>query len=83
VHSIALLHYSTFGVLQSTLNKMNNMSTLVAEMPKSDKTKRIEAHLLPEIVEQLQKLAKSANRSLKNYIETLLIEHVKDKKNKA
>lgn len=54
-----------------------------AEMPKSDKTKRVEAHLLPEVVDALQKLAKDANRSLKNYIETLLIEHVKEQKKKA
>ncbi len=56
------------------------MGILEAPMPKSDKTKRIEAHLLPEIVEALKTLADKSNRSLKNYVENLLIEHVKEKK---
>jgi hypothetical protein len=49
-------------------------------MPKSPDTKRVEAHLLPETVEALKQLADQQNRSLKNYIETVLINHVKDQK---
>lgn len=51
-------------------------------MPKSNKTKRHEVHLLPEIIDALQKLADASNRSLKNYMETILIEHVKEQKKK-
>lgn len=56
------------------------MEYLSGTMPKSEKTKRIEAHLLPETVEALQALADKDNRSLKNYIETVLINHVKELK---
>lgn len=49
-------------------------------MPKSNETKRVEAHLMPDIVEDLKALADKANRSLKNYIETILIQHVKEQK---
>ena len=48
-------------------------------MPKAKDTKRIEVHLLPEVVAELQKQADKANRSLKNYCETLLIEASKKK----
>ena len=51
-------------------------------MPKSPTTKRVEAHLNPVIVIGLQKLADKENRSLKNYIETVLINHVKELSNK-
>jgi hypothetical protein len=51
-------------------------------MPKSDKTKRAEVHLLPEVFVQLKKLADKENRSLKNYMETVLINHVKEQKKK-
>lgn len=49
-------------------------------MPKSPLTKRVEAHLMPDIIKALQALADKENRSLKNMIETILIEHVKKKK---
>jgi mRNA-degrading endonuclease RelE of RelBE toxin-antitoxin system len=58
------------------------MEYISGSMPKSDKTKRAEVHLLPEIFEQLKKLADKQNRSLKNYMETVLINHVKDQKKK-
>lgn len=47
-------------------------------MPKSNKTKRIESHLMPEVINELKALAGKVNRSLKNYIETVLIDHVMD-----
>lgn len=46
-------------------------------MPKKPETKRIEVHLMPDVAEGLITLAKLANRSLKNYIENMLIEHEK------
>jgi mRNA-degrading endonuclease RelE of RelBE toxin-antitoxin system len=58
------------------------MTYLSDTMPKSDKTKRAEVHLLPEVFEQLKKLADKENRSLKNYMETVLIDHVKEQKKK-
>lgn len=53
--------------------------TYLSNVPKSPETKRIEVHLLPEIVEKLKALADKENRSLKNYMETVLIEHVNKK----
>jgi mRNA-degrading endonuclease RelE of RelBE toxin-antitoxin system len=58
------------------------MNYISASMPKSDKTKRAEVHLLPEVFEQLKKLADKENRSLKNYMETVLINHIKEQKKK-
>lgn len=52
-------------------------------VPKSPDTKRIEVHLLPEIVEKLKAIADKENRSLKNYMETVLINHVKERKKKT
>lgn len=49
-------------------------------MPKAVETKRIEVHLLPDVVKQLKELADKQNRSLKNYCETVLIEHVESVK---
>jgi hypothetical protein len=54
--------------------------TYISDVPKSDKTKRAEVHLLPDIVKQLKVLADKENRSLKNYMETVLINHVKEQK---
>jgi hypothetical protein len=59
------------------------MTYFSTTMPKSDKTKRAEVHLLPDVFEQLKKLAYKENRSLKNYMETLLINHVKEQKKKS
>lgn len=58
------------------------MNYISGSMPKSPTTKRVEAHLLPEVVEKLKELADKQNRSLKNYIETVLINHVKEQKKK-
>jgi hypothetical protein len=58
------------------------MEYISGSMPKSDKTKRAEVHLLPDIFEQLKQLADKQNRSLKNYMETVLINHVKEQKKK-
>lgn len=52
-------------------------------MPKSKDTKRIEAHLMPGVIDALKKLADKQNRSLKNYIETVLIKHVEEQKKKS
>lgn len=46
----------------------------LSKMPKGKDTKRIEIHLLPDVVKKLQKLADKENRSLKNFCETKLIE---------
>ena len=49
-------------------------------MPKSSTTKRLEVHLLPEVLQKLRVLADQENRSLKNYIETLLKQKAEEKK---
>ncbi len=55
------------------------MTYISVSMP-NKKTKLID---IPEdIILALQDLAKKQNRSLKNYIETLLIDHVKEQKKK-
>jgi hypothetical protein len=59
------------------------MDYLDGLMPKSPITKRVEAHLLPEVIDELRKLADKENRSLKNYIETLLVNHIKEQKKKG
>ncbi len=59
------------------------MSYISATMPKSPETKRIEVHLMPSIVKELQRLAELENRSLKNYIETLLQKHLEDQNKKT
>lgn len=56
------------------------MDYLSGTMPKSKETKRHEVHLMPDVIAELQKLADAANRSLKNYMETVLKEHVKEQK---
>ncbi len=58
------------------------MDYLSGTVPKSDKTKRVEVHLMPSVVKGLQRLADKENRSLKNYIETVLIQHVQEAKEK-
>ena len=58
------------------------MAYISGSMPKSPETKRAEVHLLPEVFDQLKKLADKENRSLKNYMETILIKHVKEQKKK-
>jgi len=52
------------------------ISAVVAKDPEK---KRVEIHLMPEVKEALVKLAKADNRSLLNYIETLLKKHVEEK----
>jgi predicted HicB family RNase H-like nuclease len=52
------------------------MSNLAVSMAKDPKKKRIEVHVMPELKEALVKMAKADNRSLLNYIETLLEKHV-------
>lgn len=58
------------------------MNYISSSMPKSPATKRIEVHLMPEVIEAIKKLADKENRSLKNYIETILIEVSKVKQKK-
>ena len=43
------------------------------------KTERIGIRITKELKEELEKLAKKENRTFSNYIETLLIEHVKNR----
>ena len=45
----------------------------------TNKTERIGIRITPELKEQLEKLAAKENRTFSNYIETLLIEHVKNR----
>lgn len=59
------------------------MNYISGSMPKAPETKRVEAHLMPDIIEALRKLADKENRSLKNYIETVLINHIKEQKKKS
>lgn len=58
------------------------MNYLSRPMAKDPAKKRVEIHLMPKIKEALVKLAKEDNRSLLNYIETLLEKHVKEKEKK-
>lgn len=54
------------------------MTYISAPVAKDPQKKRIEVHVMPELKEALLKLAKADNRSLLNYIETLLEKHVKE-----
>ena len=56
------------------------MIYLVDQLAKDPDKKRVEIHLLPDVKDALVKLAKADNRSLLNYIETLLTRHVEEKK---
>src|ERR1044072_2504822 len=56
---------------------------IVPDMGQNPDTARVEIHPLKEVKEALVKLAKADNRSLKNYIETLLEKHVKEQQAKA
>ena len=47
------------------------------------KTERINLRVTPDLKKKLNKLAKLENRDLSNYIETLLIEHVKNRTGRA
>lgn len=49
-------------------------------MPKRADTKRVEIHLLPKVKEELQRIADSEKRSLKNLIEIVLENYLKDNK---
>lgn len=52
----------------------------ISQMPKSPKTIRKEVHLMPAVVKELEALAKKENRSLKNYMENIILNHVDSKK---
>lgn len=56
------------------------MSYIASQMPKDPNKKRIEAHLLPDDYKRFEELAKKENRSLKNYLETIVLKHLHDKK---
>lgn len=45
------------------------------------KTSRVNIRLDPEMKEQLQKAAEAENRTITNYIENLIIQALKEKKN--
>ncbi len=49
-------------------------------MPKSPDKKRFEVHLLPEAYRQFEKLALEEGRSVKNYMERILLKYLEDKK---
>ena len=58
------------------------MSYISAEMPKGSDTIRKEVHLLPDVIKALQELADKEKRSLKNYMEMILENHLKKIKKK-
>jgi hypothetical protein len=47
-------------------------------MPKSENKERVEAHLHKDKMMILRMLAAKSNRSLKNYVETLLLKHIEE-----
>ena len=47
------------------------------------KTERIGIRITKELKEDLEKLSAKENRSFSNYIETLLIEHLKNRTGRA
>lgn len=51
-------------------------------MPPSKDKKRFEVHLLADAVKAFEKLAKEDNRSIKNYMEKILLDHLEQKKKK-
>lgn len=50
---------------------------IAADMPKSPETARHEVHLDKDVVKDLKEIADQQNRSLKNLMETVLIEYAK------
>lgn len=51
-------------------------------MPKSPDKKRYEVHLLPEAGKEFEKLSTDEGRSIKNYMERVLLNHLEEKKKK-
>jgi hypothetical protein len=56
--------------------------TYISAMPPSKEKKRFEVHLLPDAVKAFEKLAKDDKRSIKNYMEKILLDHLEQKKKK-
>jgi hypothetical protein len=52
----------------------------LSEMPPSKEKKRFEVHLLPDAVKAFEKLAQQDKRSIKNYMEKILLDHLETKK---
>jgi hypothetical protein len=52
------------------------------DMPKAPETKRVEAHIPPEWIEQFEALAKEKDWSSKKLAENIIIEHLKSLKKK-
>lgn len=63
------------------------MSTLVADMPKSKETKRVEAHLMPDKYTELESFAKERQWSVKKMTENIILWYLesmkKSKKSKS
>jgi hypothetical protein len=51
-------------------------------MPKDPDKKRYEVHFLPDKSKEIEKAAKDANRSVKNYLETIILDFIEGLKKK-
>jgi hypothetical protein len=49
-------------------------------MPKAPQKKRFEVHLQPPVAQDFTRIAKKENRSIKNLMETVLLEWLDNKK---
>ena len=65
--------------IRDSYDKEDIMTYISAPVAKDPAKKRIEVHVMPELKEALVKLAKADKRSLLNYIEFTLEQHVKER----
>ncbi|HYH14819.1 MAG TPA: hypothetical protein VD794_06360 [Flavisolibacter sp.] len=56
--------------------------TYIRNMPKGPETIRKEVHLMPEAIKELQDIADTERRSLKNLMEKILLDYLEDRKKK-
>jgi hypothetical protein len=54
----------------------------ISTMPKDPKKIRNEVHFLPDQQKLIEKLAKESNRSVKNFLETIILEYLNNQKKK-
>lgn len=59
------------------------MNYLSAEMPPSKEKKRFEVHLMPDKAKDFERISKKENRSIKNLMETILLEYLEARKKKS
>lgn len=57
--------------------------TYISTMPPDKDKKRCEVHLMPDKLKEFERLAKKQNRSVKNLMETILLEYLEMSKNKG